>query len=193
MVLKSWVFLSFFSLLVLSVTERHIQSIMTFGVPFFGLCVGANLLGPWDLQARILEWVAVPSSRGSFRPRDWTCISGVSCTDRMILCHWWHLGSPTLLWAKSLQSCVTLGNSMDCSLLGSSVQGIIQARILEWVAIPFSRGSSWPRHWIQVSCIAGRFFTIWTIGKPLWGACFSLILSSFASYLWSCAMRYNWT
>ena len=65
-----------------------------------------------------------------------------SCTDRMILCHWWHLGSPTLLWAKSLQSCVTLGNSMDCSLLGSSVQGIIQARILEWVAIPFSRGSS---------------------------------------------------
>ena len=52
MVLKSWVFLSFFSLLVLSVTERHIQSIMTFGVPFFGLCVGASLLGPWDFTGK---------------------------------------------------------------------------------------------------------------------------------------------
>ena len=39
--------------------------------------------------------------------------------------------------------------------------GILQARILEWVAIPFSRGSSWPRSWTHVSCIAGRFFTIW--------------------------------
>jgi len=52
MVLKSWVFWSFFSLLVLSVTERHIQSIVTFGVPFFGLCVGANLLGPWDFTGK---------------------------------------------------------------------------------------------------------------------------------------------
>ena len=39
--------------------------------------------------------------------------------------------------------------------------GILQARILEWVAIRFSRGSSWPRSWTHVSCIAGRFFTIW--------------------------------
>ena len=45
---------------------------------------------------------------------------------------------------------------MDCSLPGSSVHGILQARILEWVAIPFSRGSSWPRDWTRVSCIAGR-------------------------------------
>ena len=42
-----------------------------------------------------------------------------------------------------------------------SVHGILQARILEWVAIPFSRGSSWPRDWTQVSCIAGGFFTVW--------------------------------
>ena len=46
---------------------------------------------------------------------------------------------------------------------GSSVHGILQARILEWVAIPFSRGFSWPRDWTQVSCIAGRFFTVWAI------------------------------
>ena len=50
---------------------------------------------------------------------------------------------------------------MDLSLAGSSVQGILQARILEWVAIPFSRRSFWPRDWTQVSCIANRFFTIW--------------------------------
>ena len=44
----------------------------------------------------------------------------------------------------------------------SSVYGILQARIRGWVAIPFSRGSSWPRDWTQISCIAGRFFTVWT-------------------------------
>ena len=49
---------------------------------------------------------------------------------------------------------------MDCSLPGSSVHGILQARILEWVAIPFSRGSSQPRNWSQVSFIAGRFFIV---------------------------------
>ena len=43
----------------------------------------------------------------------------------------------------------------------ASVLGILQARIVEWVAIPFSRESSWPRDQTQVSCIAGRFFTIW--------------------------------
>ena len=48
---------------------------------------------------------------------------------------------------------------MDCSLPGSSVHGILQARILEWVSISFSRGSSWPRYWTRVSCTAGRFFT----------------------------------
>ena len=52
-------------------------------------------------------------------------------------------------------------NPMDCSPPGSSVHGILQARILKWVGIPFSRGSSWPRDQTRVSCIAGRFFTIW--------------------------------
>ena len=49
---------------------------------------------------------------------------------------------------------------MDCSLPGSSVHGIFQARILEWVAFPFSRRSSQLRDWTQVSCIEGRFFTV---------------------------------
>ena len=50
---------------------------------------------------------------------------------------------------------------MDCSLSGSSVYGIFQARVLEWVAISFSRGSSQPRNWTRGSPTAGRHFTIW--------------------------------
>ena len=50
---------------------------------------------------------------------------------------------------------------MDRSLPGSSVHGIFQARILEWIAISFSRGSSWPRDWTQVSRTVGRCFTVW--------------------------------
>ena len=61
---------------------------------------------------------------------------------------------------KVSQSCPTLCNPMDCSLLGFSVHGILQARILEWVAIPFSRRSSQPRDRSQVSHIAGIFFTV---------------------------------
>ena len=61
---------------------------------------------------------------------------------------------------KVTQSCLTLCDSMDCNLPGSSILGILQARILEWVAIFFSRGSSQPRDQIQVSHIAGRFFTV---------------------------------
>ena len=62
---------------------------------------------------------------------------------------------------KLAQSCPTLFNPMDCSLPDSYVHGILQARILEWVAILFSRGSSQPRDRTCVSCIAGRFFTSW--------------------------------
>ena len=51
------------------------------------------------------------------------------------------------------QSCQTLCDPLDCSPPGSSVHGVLQARILEWVAVPFSRDQT------QVSCIAGRFFT----------------------------------
>ena len=50
---------------------------------------------------------------------------------------------------------------MDCSLPGFSVHGLFQARVLEWVVISFSMGSSWPRDQTQVSCIAGRRFTLW--------------------------------
>ena len=59
------------------------------------------------------------------------------------------------------QSCPTLCDPVDCSPPGSSVHGILQARMLEWVAVPFSRGSSQPRGQAPIFCIAGRFFTIW--------------------------------
>ena len=63
-------------------------------------------------------------------------------------------------WKLLTQSYSTLCDPMDCSPPGSSVQGILQARILEWVAISFSRGSSQPRDWTQVSCIAGRLYRL---------------------------------
>ena len=77
---------------------------------------------PGILQARILGWVAMPSSRGCFQPRGQTQIF-------IVLVH-----------AKLLQSCPTLCSPVDCSLPNSSVHGILQARIQEWVAMPSSRG-----------------------------------------------------
>ena len=92
------------------------------------------------LQAGILEWVAMPSSRGSSGPRDQTCV--------LHLLHWQSgslplapAGKPLLdaaAAAKSLQSCLTLRNPIDSSPPGSPVPGILQARTLEWVAISFS-------------------------------------------------------
>ena len=63
------------------------------------------------------------------------------------------------------QSCLTLCDPTDCSLPGFYVHGILQSRILEWAAIPFSRGSSQPRNQTWVSCVACRFFTVWATGK----------------------------
>ena len=75
---------------------------------------------------------------------------------------WWGF---VLVFVKNAQLCQTLCDPTDCSSLGSSVHGILQAgilqaSILEWVAIPFSSGSSQPRDLTLVSCLASRFFTI---------------------------------
>ena len=91
-------------------------------------------------QARILQWVAIFFSRGSSPLRDWT-------RDSCVL-HWQadslpmsHLGSPSFKKKESevVKLCLTLCDSMNYSLLGSSIHGIFQARILEWVTISFSR------------------------------------------------------
>ena len=61
------------------------------------------------------------------------------------------------------QLCPILCDPTDYTCQAPLSMGILQARILEWVAMPSSRGSSQPRDWTQVSCIAGRFFTVWAI------------------------------
>ena len=71
-------------------------------------------------------------------------------------------------WSEVTQLCLTLRDPMDCSLPGSSVHGIFQARVLEWVAISFSRGSSWPRYQTRVSRTVGRCYTIWATREILW-------------------------
>ena len=152
-------------------------------------------------QARILEWVAVPSSSGSSCSRiEFVSLLFPSLTSRFftssttweahpkvqqtasksnqlsalrkiryysyllifsVLCLF-SLGLEKVKVSEVAQSCLTLCDPVDCSLPGSSVHGIFQARILEWVAISFSRGSSWPRDQTWDSRIAGRRFTLWT-------------------------------
>ena len=65
------------------------------------------------------------------------------------------------------QLCLTLCNTMDCSLPGSSVHGILQVRRLEWVAMPFTRGSFQARDWARISYITGRFFTTLYVAQLL--------------------------
>ena len=76
--------------------------------------------------------------------------------------------SIAVVCALVAQLCLTLCNPMDSSPSGSSVHGIFQARILHWVVIPFSTGSSQPTVWTQVSWIAGRLFTVWATRKALY-------------------------
>ena len=79
------------------------------------------------------------------------------------MCEWSSISacsSALVKWSEVAQSNPTLCDP-DCSLLCSSIYGIFQARVLEWVAISFSRGSSWPRDRTQVSCTVGRRFTVW--------------------------------
>ena len=71
-----------------------------------------------------------------------------------------------LIYMSDSQSCPSLCDPMDCSLPGSFIHVILQARILEWVAISF-RGSSQPRDQTYISCLAGGFFTAEPPGTPL--------------------------
>ena len=109
------------------------------------------------------------------------------CLDpALILVLWPWVRHMTSLWTVLVtQLCWTLCNPMDCSPPGFSVQGILQARILEWTAIAFSRGTSQPRDRTLVSCFTGRFFTVWATGKPH-DLSVLLLLSCF-SRVWLCA------
>ena len=70
-------------------------------------------------------------------------------------------------WSEVAQPCPTLCDPMDCNLSGSSVHGIFQAIVLEWIAISFSSGSSRPRDWTQISGIVDRRFTVWATREVL--------------------------
>ena len=85
------------------------------------------------------------------------------------ICHCNYYVSLIRLKVKSevAQLCPTLCDPMDCSPPGSSIHGIFQERVLEWGAISFSRGSSQPRDWTQVSRTAGRRFTVWATREAL--------------------------
>ena len=119
------------------------------------------------LQARILEWVAFPFSRGSSQPRDRAQASHIAggfftswatreAQNRNMIVIFKLDICVYEVKVKVAQSHLTL-----CDSMGYTVHGILQARILDWVTFPFSRGSSQPRDQTQVSRIAGRFFTSW--------------------------------
>ena len=119
------------------------------------------------LQARVLERVAFPFSGESSWPRDGTQVSLIAgrfftswATRKAI-----YFKVPKInellkeKWKLVVRSCLILSDPTDCSPPGSSVHRILQARMLDWVAISSSRESSQPRDVTLVSCIAGRFFS----------------------------------
>ena len=133
--------------------------------------VGCNPLGnsvQRILQASILEWVAIASSRGSSQHRDRTLIS-------LCFLHW-QVGSlllaplGTLVWLISyiiLSCCLVTKLCLTLLWPGASVLGTSQARILEWVAVSFPKGSSWPRDQTWVSCIGRWILYHWATRKPI--------------------------
>ena len=122
------------------------------------------------LQARTLEWVAMPSTRGSSQPRDRPL---VSCTAGGFFTDWatWEAPQTTRHPGNSLNNgfkCLQLTQGsnpglLHCRRILYQLSHNGSPRILEWVAYPFSRGSSRPRNQTGVSCIAGRFLTNWAI------------------------------
>ena len=114
----------------------------------------------WDSGA--VEWYTVwgPPSLS-------VCVSGGQV--RFIINKYFSFLTIYKNWKQSkvTQLCPTLCDPMDHSLLGSSVHGILQARILEWAAISFSRGSSRPRDRTWFSLIAGGLFTLWATREKL--------------------------
>ena len=121
---------------------------------------------PWVIQKFPLAMcfthgnVFVSMLFSQFLPRS----SSPSCVQKSVF----YAGISTEVKVIVAQSCPTLCDPMDYSQPGSSVHGILQARILEWAAIPFSRGSSQPRHQTQVSHTVGRFFTFWATREVPW-------------------------
>ena len=126
---------------------QELPAFLEFTINFFFLFIWLH----WVLSAcRIFS-----SSMGTLNCSMWNLVPRLPTFEVWSLSHWTTREVPVLCCVESL-----LCNPTDCSLPGSSVHGILQARILESVAMPSSRGSSRPRDQTQVSCTAGGFFTV---------------------------------
>ena len=150
----------------------------TWAFQFKGVFANFKLSGWWtELTGRTPGWWTELTSRkaifSSWGRTEWRpqCLSksNIPASSSLALQKAWK-------WKVKVK-CLTLCDSMDYSLPGSSVHGIFQARKLEWDATSFSSRSSRPRGWTQVSCIVGRCFTIWATGevRKLASSHFSLV------------------
>ena len=113
---------------------------LCFSLPVFCLVVLLLRVGYWHLQLLLQNYFCLQLCQIFF-----IYFGGCNCESE----------------SEVAQSCLTLCNPMDCSLPGAFIHGIFQAKILEWVATSFSRRSSWPKDWTQVSRIVGTCFTVW--------------------------------
>ena len=116
----------------------------------------------------LLKWMAIHYSLPSEASNSWKFKKLETCTG-VPWCRPWGPCNPAPKMQLNASHSV-MSDSLrpkDYSLPGSSVHGILQARILEWIAIPFSRGSFCPRDQTRVSCISGRFFIIWATREVL--------------------------
>jgi len=144
---------------------KSLQSCPTLCDPVDGSPPGSPV--PGILQARILEWGAISFSNAW----KWKVKVKSLSRARLLATPWTaaHQAPPSMGFSRQeywsgvplAQSCPTLCDPMDCSLQGSSIHGIFQARVLGWVTISFSRGSSRPMDWTRVSHVVGRHFTVW--------------------------------
>ena len=130
-------------------------------------------LQPWN-EKTLAPWKeSYDQPRQHIKKRDITLLTKVHLVKAVVFpvvmygCETWTTKKAERKCKCQSLSHVWLCDHMDCSPPGSSVHRILQARILEWVAIPFSRRSSQPRDRTQVSCIVGKFFTIWATREVL--------------------------
>ena len=167
-----------------------IHTYILFQIIFYNVC-GQSLIvaTPWtatlqvssvpgDFPGKNTGAACISYSRGSSQSRDWiwvSCVSNWQVDSFPLAPLLFFILSSIFTWEALfftikecsrkkvlvIQSCPTLCDPLGYSLQGSSAHEILQARILEWVAIPSSRRSSQHKDWTQFSCIAGRFFPVY--------------------------------
>ena len=145
-------------------------SVVSYSLRLYGLYL-TRLLCPWNSPSK-KSGVGCHSLQGIFltqgsNPDLPHCRQILYCLSHQGSPNHWKRLDTCICVTKSLQSCPTLCNPMDCSLPCSSVHGIFQAVVLEWIAISFSRGSSRSRDRTQVSRIVDRRFTVWATREVL--------------------------